>query len=64
MSWIGHVAYMGKRGNAFKFFLGRYEGKRLKGRPKHRWEDNFKMDLKETEQENVDWNHLAHDRDP
>jgi hypothetical protein len=59
VSWIKHVAYMGRRRNAYRVFLGRYEGKRLKVRPRHRWEDNFKMDLKETGQENVDWIHLV-----
>jgi hypothetical protein len=39
------------------------EGKRPLGRPSRRWEDNIRMDLKEIGMENVDWIHLAHDRD-
>jgi hypothetical protein len=35
------------------------EGKRPLGRPRHRWEDNIKMDLRETGLEGVDWIHLA-----
>lgn len=64
MSWIGHVAYMGGIRNAYRVFQGRYEGKRPKVTPRHRCEDNFKMHLKETGQENVGWIHLARDRDP
>jgi hypothetical protein len=42
--WAGHVACMGEgRG----FWLGGPEGKRRLGRPRHRWEDNIKMDLRE-----------------
>jgi hypothetical protein len=29
------------------------------GRPRHRWEDNIKMDLKETGCDDVDWFHMA-----
>jgi hypothetical protein len=37
---------------------------RALGRPRHRWEDNTKMDLKEIEWKGVDWIFLAYDRDP
>jgi hypothetical protein len=39
------------------------EGKRPLGRPRHIWEDNIRMDLREIRWEGVDWLHLAHDRD-
>jgi hypothetical protein len=39
------------------------EGKRSLGRPRRRWEDNIRMDLRETGWEDVDWIHLAQDRD-
>jgi len=39
------------------------EGKRPLGRPRRRWEDNIKMDLREIGWEDVDWIHLAQDRD-
>jgi len=39
------------------------EGKRLLGRLRHRWENNFKTDLKEIGCEDVDWIHLTQDMD-
>jgi hypothetical protein len=39
------------------------EGNRPLGRPKHRWEDNIKVDLKDMECEGMDWIHLTQDRD-
>jgi hypothetical protein len=39
------------------------EGKRSLGRPRHRWEDNIRMDLREILGEGVDWIHLAQDMD-
>jgi len=44
MRWTGHVACMGKIRNAYKILVGKPEGKRLHGRPRHRWEDNIRMD--------------------
>jgi hypothetical protein len=43
--------------------VGKPEGKRPLGRPRHRWEDNIKMDLRETEWGGMNRNHLAQDRD-
>jgi hypothetical protein len=43
--------------------VGKPEGRRPLGRPRHRWEDNIKMDLREIGFGNVDWIHLAQDRD-
>jgi hypothetical protein len=40
----------------------KFQGKRLLGRPGHRWEDNIKMMLKETGFENVDRIHLTQER--
>jgi len=36
---------MGERGGAYRVLVGKPEGKRPLGRPRHRWEDNIKMDL-------------------
>jgi len=47
MGWAGHVAHMGETRSATKFWSERPEGKRPLGRPKHRWKDNIRMDLKE-----------------
>jgi hypothetical protein len=35
------VARMGEARNVYKIFAGKFEGKRLLGRPRRRWEDNF-----------------------
>jgi hypothetical protein len=48
MIWTGHVARMGAMRIAYKIFGGKPEGKRQLGRPRHRWEDNIRMDLRET----------------
>jgi hypothetical protein len=42
--------------------VGNPEGKRPVGRRKRRWEDNIRMDLRETGWQGVDWMHLAQDR--
>jgi len=57
----GACSTYGERiGEAHKGFCG---GKRPLGRPRRRWEDNIKMDLKEVGCEGVDWIELAQDRD-
>ena len=43
--------------------VGKPEGKRPLGRPRHRWKDNIKMDLQEVGCECMDWIDLAQDRD-
>jgi hypothetical protein len=45
MRWAGNVARMGPR-NAYRIFVGKPEGKRPLGRPRRRWVDNIKMDLR------------------
>jgi hypothetical protein len=51
------------RGEVFTGFLvGRTEGKRPLGRPRRRWEDNIKMDLREIGIDGVKWIRLAQDR--
>ena len=47
MRWAGHVARMGEDRVLHRVLMGKPEGKRPLGRPRHRWEDNIKMDLKE-----------------
>jgi hypothetical protein len=51
---------MGKKRNAYRILVGKPEGKRPLGRPKHRWVDNIKMDLRE---DGMDWIDLAQDWD-
>jgi len=43
--WAGRVARMGERRGLYSVLVGKPEGGRPFGRPKHRWEDNIKMDL-------------------
>jgi hypothetical protein len=46
--WAGYTACMGKIRNAYTIFMGKLEGKRPLRRPGRKWEDNIKMDLRET----------------
>ncbi|KAJ4436798.1 hypothetical protein ANN_16930 [Periplaneta americana] len=63
LRWAGHVARMGGSRNAYRVLVGRPEGKRPLGRPRRRWEDNIKMDLREVGYDDRDWINLAQDRD-
>jgi PAS domain-containing protein len=54
-----HVARMGRRG----MHIGRARRKRPLGRPRRRWMDNIKMDLRGIEWDDVDWIDMAQDRD-
>jgi hypothetical protein len=47
MGWAGHVARMGERRDIYRVLMGKPEVKRPLGRPRHRWEDNIKMDLQD-----------------
>jgi hypothetical protein len=47
MKWAGHVARMGDRKDIYRILVGMLEGKRPLGRPRRRWEDNIKLDLRE-----------------
>jgi hypothetical protein len=55
MRWVGHVARMGEMRNEYNILVGRPDGKRILGKPRRKWEDNIRID--------VDWIHLAQDRD-
>jgi hypothetical protein len=61
MRWTGHVARMGEGRKVYMFLVGKPEGKRPLVRPRRRWEDGVKMDLRE-----IGWGvwiHLAQERD-
>jgi hypothetical protein len=62
MRWPGHVARMGEGRVAYRVLVGRPEGKRPLGRPRRRWEDSIKMDLRETGIDRANWIRLAQDR--
>ena len=47
MGWAEHVARMGEDRGVHRVLVGKPEGKKPLGRPRHRWEDNIKMDLQD-----------------
>jgi hypothetical protein len=47
MRWAGHVTRTGEGRGVYRVLVGRPEGKRPLGRPRRRWEDNIKLDLRE-----------------
>ena len=57
------MAYMGEGRVVRRVLVGEPEGKRPLGRPRRRWEDNIKMDLREVGGSVGDWMELAQDRD-
>ena len=48
LKWAGHVVRMEEGRSAFKISSGKPTGKRPLGRPRRRWEDNIRMDLKKS----------------
>jgi hypothetical protein len=62
MRWAGHVTRMGEERDVYRILIGRAEGKRPLGRPRRRWEDNIKMDLREIGIDGANWIRLAQDR--
>jgi hypothetical protein len=54
---------MGEERKLYKVLVGKPEGKRPLGRPRRRWEDGIRMDLREMGLGGVDWIRLAQDRD-
>jgi hypothetical protein len=54
---------MGERRNAYRILVGKPVGTRPLGRPRRRWVDNFKMDLREVGWDGRDWIDRAQDRD-
>jgi hypothetical protein len=54
---------MGEKRKVYKVLVGKPEGNRSLGRPRRRWEDGIRTDLRETGLRGVDWIRLAQDRD-
>ena len=63
MRWVGHVARMVEGRGVHRVLVGKPEGKRPRGRPRHRWEDNINMDLQEVGCWGMGWVELAQDKD-
>jgi hypothetical protein len=62
MRWAGHVARMGEGRGIYRVLVGKFECKRQLGKPRRRWEDNNKLDLRETRIDVANWIQLAQDR--
>jgi hypothetical protein len=54
---------MGEERKVYKVLMGKPEGKRPLGRPRRRWEDGIRMELREIGLGGVDWTRLSQDRD-
>jgi hypothetical protein len=61
MRWAGHVARMWEGRGVYRVLVGKPESKRPLGRPRRRWEDNIKLDLREIEIDGTNWIRLAQD---
>ena len=61
MRWAGHIARIEE--GAFKILTGTPIGKRPLGWPRHRWEENIRMDFKEIGNNARNWVDSAQDRD-
>jgi hypothetical protein len=62
MKWVGYVASIEEGRGVYRLSVGRPEGSRLLGRPKHSWDDNIKIDLREIEIIDANWIRLAQSR--
>ena len=63
MRWAGHVVRMEKGRSAFKILTGTPTGKRSLGKPRCRWEDNIRTDLKQIGVNTRNWVDSTQDRD-
>ena len=61
--WTGHVERMGERRGLYRVLVAKPERKRQLGRPRHKWEDNIKIDFQEVGWVGVDWIDVAEDKD-
>jgi hypothetical protein len=57
------MQYAWEMRNAYKILVRKFKGKRPLGRHKHKWEDNIKMDFRETVCTGMEWIHVAQDRE-
>jgi hypothetical protein len=59
MRWTGHITRMCEKRNIYRILVRKPEGKRPLGRPRRRWVDNIKMDLREMGWDGMDLIDLA-----
>ena len=59
----GHVACMGEWRGVYRVLVGKPGGKRPLRIPRHRWDDNIRMNLQQVGYVGIDWIELAQDRD-
>ena len=62
LRWAGHVARMGEKRRLYSILVGRPDGRRPLGRPRRRWEDNIRRDLREVGVCDENWLDTAQDR--
>jgi hypothetical protein len=62
LRWAGHVARMGEGRGVYSVLVGKPDGKGPLGRPRRKWEDNIKLDLREIWIDGENWIRLAQDR--
>jgi hypothetical protein len=60
---MGRACSTNEKRHAYRILVGKPEGKRSLGRPRRRWMNNIKMDLRGTEWDGMDWLDVAQDRD-
>jgi hypothetical protein len=63
MRWAGCVPRMVEQRTAYRILVGKLEGKSPLGRPRHRWVDNDKMDLRQRGWGGMNWIDLVQERD-
>jgi hypothetical protein len=54
---------MGEKTNAYRILVGKPEGKIPLGRPRRRWVESIKIDLRGIGWDGMEWNYLAQDRE-
>lgn len=59
MEWAGHVASIEKKRKAYRILIGKPEGKRTLPKPRHKWKDNNRTELRQTGRETVKLIHLV-----
>jgi hypothetical protein len=57
MRWAGHEARMGEGRGVYRVLFGRPESKSPLGRPRHKWKDSIKIDLREIGIDEANWIH-------